>query len=733
MRLPAGARTLLARLLRWRFVKFGTIGASGTVVNLALLYLGQEWLFRAIASPPLRLDCSLALAILLATVNNFSWNRLWTWADRPRGADRSLLAQFGQYALACWVGILLQLLLTKALVIYFNYLLANLIAIVCASVCNFLVNDGWTFRQRRADGDALPQRSPGAPWSRAPWSRAPWSGATWSGPLYGLAAVLACMVYCFQLDSQHIPKNGDEDPYIHITRLTALSGHWLPLQSDPAMRDTKPPMLFWQGMVSTAQGRHWTLWNLRFPSVLYTLLTALMVFLLGRRFAHSARTGVLAALAYLAFFSTYHYGRPFLTNAPETFWLFLAWFIALYWPTACLRAPALPVLQGAIIGVGLLYKSFALLLPVGLALSWWCLHQRAYRWREFLWADTARLALVALVALALFSLWFVLDPDPRSVWQSFVMKENVGKFDPAGGSYVRQLLWGGSSLWTMLLGAPLNAGLLGLPVAGLMLRSWRDRARLREPEKLLWIWVLTLILVFSLPSQRSARYLLDAMPAIAVLCALGWDRVGRGWFIAALALGTFGLAFLGAEGLVLAQANGGAPLYTWWYWLLLAAAAGFSVLAMGWPQLTRPATPVASLLVFGALAAFLQPFDDDFSARAGPWVAGHEVWVPSDFASSEETYRFLLPGAEVHTYHETREQDLAAMARQYPLFAVRLPLGSPPCEACRVLARRLDVRGRLTGPETRELLHGRGLERVFLQELLLASPAAAPRPAAAAR
>jgi len=544
--------------------------------------------------------------------------------------------------------------------------------------------------------------------------------------LYGFAALLACLIYCFQLDSQHIPKNGDEDPYFHITRLTALSGHWLPLQSDdPDMRDTKPPLLFWQGIASTSQARYWTLWNLRYPSVLYTLLTAAMAFLLARRFARSTGTGCLAALTYLAFFSTYHYGRPFLTNAPETFWLFLAWFIPLYWPQAMLRSPVLPVLLGVIIGVGLLYKSFALLAPVGLALAWWYLHQRAYRWGAFVRHDAWKLALIAAVSLALFSLWFVLDPDPRSVWQSFVIKENAGKFDAAGGSYIGRLLWGGSSLWTMLLGAPLNAGLLALPVAALMASAWRDRARLAAQERLLWIWVLALMLVFSLPSQRSARYLLDAMPAVAVLCALGWDRLGRGWFIAALGLGELGLAFLGFEALVLQHANDTGALYAPWYWLLLVAAAALSLLAMLVPSLTRPATPVASLRVFGALAAFLQPFDAGFSARARPWVAGREVWVPSDFASSYETYRLLLPGADVHTYHETREQDPQAMARQYPLFAVRVPLGSAPCSGCRVLARRLDVRGRLTPAETRELLRGRGLERIFLQELLVASPAAA--------
>ncbi len=291
----------------------------------------------------------------------------------------------------------------------------------------------------------------------------------WSNLLYGAAMLLAVFVYFFGLDSQHIPKNGDENVYAHITRLTAASGHWLPLQSElDGMRNTKPPALFWQGIASTGHGQNWTLWDLRYPNVMYTLLTAAMVFLLGWKCARSLPGGFVAALTYLAFFSTYRYGRPFLTNAPETFWLFLPFFLLLYRKETAFASNRLPLLLGVAIGIGLLYKSFALLLPVGLGLSWWYLHQRDYRLGDFIRQDVWKLLVVALISLALFGLWFLLDPDPAAVWQEFVMKENAGKFDPAGASYLSKLLWGSSSVWTMILGLPLNAGLLALPVAALM-------------------------------------------------------------------------------------------------------------------------------------------------------------------------------------------------------------------------------------------------------------------------
>ena len=105
-----------------------------------------------------RLYASLAVGIAVSTVNNFTWNRLWTWSDRQHATaveegqrlrKRSLLAQLGQYAAASWVGIGLQYVLALWLAHFLPYLLATVIAIVIASVSNFIANDRWTFRHKR--------------------------------------------------------------------------------------------------------------------------------------------------------------------------------------------------------------------------------------------------------------------------------------------------------------------------------------------------------------------------------------------------------------------------------------------------------------------------------------------------------------------------------------------------------------------------------------------------------
>ena len=42
---------------------------------------------------------------------------------------------------------------------------------------------------------------------------------------------LAAALYLFGLGGSYAPTNGDEMVYIHIARMTAESGQWLPLQS----------------------------------------------------------------------------------------------------------------------------------------------------------------------------------------------------------------------------------------------------------------------------------------------------------------------------------------------------------------------------------------------------------------------------------------------------------------------------------------------------------------------
>jgi putative flippase GtrA len=143
-----------------RFIRFGSVGASGVVVNQAALWFAHEHLF-AWMSPRMGLNAGLVVAISLATANNYLWNRVWTWRDRQLTRSAlGTLTQLGQYCLAVALGSALQVILTNLFVLVLQYLLANLCAIGLASVVNFAINNRWTFRQRSAVEPTLPLGSP---------------------------------------------------------------------------------------------------------------------------------------------------------------------------------------------------------------------------------------------------------------------------------------------------------------------------------------------------------------------------------------------------------------------------------------------------------------------------------------------------------------------------------------------------------------------------------------------
>ncbi len=541
-----------------------------------------------------------------------------------------------------------------------------------------------------------------------------------------LSVLLALAAYFAALGSDHAATNGDELLYAQMTYATAETGQWLPLQTMiERHRNTKPPGLFWQGLISTDWAKGYNLWNLRWPNVVYTLATALIVFLVTRRISASRSTALLAALVYLAFFGTYRYGRVFLTSAPETFWLFLPFAILLLQPRGkngiCWGAVAA---FGLMIGAALLYKSFALVLPGAAGLAWWSLHGRGYRFGEWLRHDAIKISFIAFIALGVFSLWYWLDPQRHLLLQDFVLKENVGKFDTGGGSYLINLLWGESSIWRNVISYPLNAGLLAPATVALFVIAWRNRRALDWSEQLLWIWIITVFVVFTLPNQRDERYLLPAMPALAVLLALRWTEIPRWVFaitLVAVAVITLGLG-LGA--MLLTRDFGQGALYPWLYWPFIAAAIAFAVVGIWRAPFTRAFAVPAVLLLYLSYAAFLVPFDGprgEFDRSAADFARGKTIAAPINFNAREEVYRFMLPGAELPPYH-VNDFDLDRLRAENNTFIITLPLQDMSVETSpdlRIVGTRLQLIDRFNNEQTMDMLRGNVSRQLFKKDLLV--------------
>ena len=472
--------------------------------------------------------------------------------------------------------------------------------------------------------------------------------------------VLALAVHVFGLDGQYIPSNGDEMVYAHIARETAETGRWLPLASELAdTRNTKPPLLFWQAMVAGEWGRHWSLAALRAPSLIYSLLIAAAVAWTVRLISANKRDALIAACVYLTFFSTFRYGRAYLTSAPETFWFSLPLF-ALLWQK--LRAPessnrpgwVLHALFGLALGLGLAYKSFALIAPA--AAAWWlalALSEPRFDWRALL-QITLRVSFSAALALGVFGLWFVLDPDPGAVWREFIVAENAGKFSDSQGYWHEALLGGGSSVWSQLLAYAVNAGLLAFVVLGLAVTGWNKRFRpllgTRLPPHLgiLLAWALVWLIVFTLPSQRSARYVIPAMPAIAILLALYWRDIPRAWFMPTLPLAGVVLLLLARIAWVSHDIGLSGDAEFAVTLLVVVFGAITLIAAMVRSAWTRTGAVLACLLVYASFGLSVAPMDGPLGHYSQTISASllprARIAVPSNFNGQFERFRFLLPG-----------------------------------------------------------------------------------------
>lgn len=128
-------------LLKSRLFKFCIVGATGTVVNMGILYVLSEYFH-------IPYFISSIIAIELSILTNFYLNLLWTWGDRID--DTSVWRKLVRYhigvagtAFLCNYIILIGL--TEWIGLY--YLISNLIGIVVGTISNFLISDRWTFKQ----------------------------------------------------------------------------------------------------------------------------------------------------------------------------------------------------------------------------------------------------------------------------------------------------------------------------------------------------------------------------------------------------------------------------------------------------------------------------------------------------------------------------------------------------------------------------------------------------------
>jgi 4-amino-4-deoxy-L-arabinose transferase-like glycosyltransferase len=217
--------------------------------------------------------------------------------------------------------------------------------------------------------------------------------------------------------------------------------------------------------------------------------------------------GVTAAALLLLSPTFINHARRAMMEIPLAFWVVLAVLALL----EGLSHPRRHVLFGLPLGAAILTKSVLGLLPLAIlaAGAAACPPLRASLRRRWIWLGIA-------LGLALGGSWtlhqyLVFGPDAL---RRHYLDEIVSRATQAQSA--RQLLLGYPAA---LLAAFQPAILPALVGAAALFRRWRDDRR--DPSCLLAIWAGLPIVLYSLSSARSARYLFPIFPALA-LCAAHW-------------------------------------------------------------------------------------------------------------------------------------------------------------------------------------------------------------------
>jgi 4-amino-4-deoxy-L-arabinose transferase-like glycosyltransferase len=285
----------------------------------------------------------------------------------------------------------------------------------------------------------------------------------------------------------------------------------------------KPPLTYWLAAASMRSFGD-AAWAARLPNLLYAVLTTLSVAWLAWRLAGSVAAAAAAAASATLLLS-YQVAIWLATDAP----LLAASALALaglhagfYATTRRGRLAGYTVLHVAL-AAGFLAKSAAAWVVPVLVFGTLILWER--RWRELLrWELWAGLALQALIIGSWIGAVYA-GPDGVDHLKVFFWNNLVGRFThvdaPADLQYTQAHQ---NSPGKYLLEMPLYLFPWTLLVVAAVLRAWRCRHELRQPDNRAVRWALagTLPALALLSIAATARniYFAPSLPAVALL--LGW-------------------------------------------------------------------------------------------------------------------------------------------------------------------------------------------------------------------
>ena len=312
----------------------------------------------------------------------------------------------------------------------------------------------------------------------------------------------------------------DEGRYGEVGRWMLQSGDWLTPRLNGLPFFHKPPLLHWLQMVSLVTFGVNEL-ALRLVPALHAGLMLVALYLAARTISTEtiARRAVLMLGTSLSFLVGGQYVNHDMLVAT---WIGLAiWFFAFAFMAGARPNALLARLGFAACAFGLLSKGLIGIALPGLVLVIWLLWTRQFKKILYLpWLSG--LGLFALIALP----WFVLAQQKYpGLFDYMFIGQQFKRYTAT--TYNNPHPW-----WFYLLALVL----LFFPWVFFSLNQWRRQVGASAASatvaplaaawwRLCWVWVVAIVVFFSIPHSKLVGYVLPVMPPLALLAALGWERV----------------------------------------------------------------------------------------------------------------------------------------------------------------------------------------------------------------
>ena len=305
----------------------------------------------------------------------------------------------------------------------------------------------------------------------------------------------------------------DDAVYAHQGREMLQTGDWWKVRLNGNFDFDKPPMFVWLEAISMAVFGV-SDFAARFPSALSGFGTILLIFFITRQLTDRFWLPVLAMLVLTCSQFFMKYAMHAMTDVPFTFFFALALLFGL----KGFRQPRYLLLCGLSVSLAILTRSILGIVPLSII----TIHLAVTRRYSLL--GSSHFIGCFLLGLGLPLIWFISQYWLN--WSRFVSLhfsytlENL----PAKTSYDPWLFVQELLQYLLLL---FNYYWPWLPflIIGLVSQI-KEMLRHRDPSGcFLVIWVLCVVIPFSLLEYKYLRYILAAFPAFAILSAISLERL----------------------------------------------------------------------------------------------------------------------------------------------------------------------------------------------------------------